>query len=558
METMNGWASVLCDSLEKVRHDVTPSPLDDRVPLVAYRGQTVSVQLAVWAPAVPGLDVLSTTDVRVDAPAGVRVTASAVDLVPVQHPAPSDADDGFLDHAPGLYPDLLRPVGGPSAGGVEVPFDAQAGQWRALWIDLQVPEEAEAVTGTVEVSVVAEGSLVGSHAVGLRIAAVALPPLSIHNTHWFHCDGLAQYYGDEVFGEDHWRAIDAFLGAAAEIRANTILTPAWTPPIDTAEGMDRLSTQLVDITLADGGYTFDFTKLRRWLGICRRHGFTTIELPHLFTQWGAYFTPAIHVMTDEGPQKRFGWHVAATDPSYRQFLEVFLPELRRFLDAEWAGDVVFHVSDEPGPGQRPSYAAAREVVADLLEGCTVADALSDVEFLDDGLVQLPIVATDHAEPFLERGREFWLYYCVVQYRRVANRFIAMPSSRNRVIGTQLFLERAAGFLHWGFNFYNSQFSRRPVNPFLDTCAGGGFVGGDSFLVYPGPGRVPLHSIRSRVFAEAMDDHRAMQLLASLADEDLVRDVVQPDGPITLTEYPLDASHYRRVAARLFEEITARL
>ncbi len=558
MDTTNGWASVLCDSLEKVRHDVTPSPLDGRVPLVAYRGQTVSVQLAVWAPALPGLGVLSTVDVRVDVPAGVRVSASRVELVPVQFAAPGDADDGYLDHAPGLYPDLLRPIGEPSRQAAEVPFDVQAGQWRALWIDLGVPEEAAALDGAVDIRVLAGGSLVGTHGVALRVAAVALPPLSIANTHWFHCDGLAQYYGDEVFGEDHWRAIDAFLGAAAEIRANTILTPAWTPPIDTAEGTYRLPTQLVDITLADGVYTFDFTRLRRWLEICRRHGFTTIELPHLFTQWGAYATPAIYVNTPEGPRRRFGWDVGATDPAYRQFLAAFIPELRRFLDAEWEGDVVFHVSDEPDAGQRASYAAAHQVVADLLEGCTVADALSDVEFLDHGLVQLPIVATNHAAPFLGRGRDFWLYYCVAQYQEVANRFIAMPSSRSRVIGTQLFLERAAGFLHWGFNFYNSQFSRRPIDPFLDTCAGGGFMGGDSFLVYPGPGRVPLHSIRSRVFAEAMDDHRAMQLLAGLAGEDLVREVVQPDGPITLTEYPLDGSHYRRVAARLFEEITARL
>ena len=44
-------------------------------------------------------------------------------------------------------------------------------------------------------------------------------------------------------------------------------------------------------------------------------------------------------------------------------------------------------------------------------------------------------------------------YCVSQKRDVANRFIALPSVRNRVLGKQLFVHEAPGFLDWGFNFW---------------------------------------------------------------------------------------------------------
>src|SRR6185437_4292498 len=97
---------------------------------------------------------------------------------------------------------------------------------------------------------------------------------------------------------------------------------------------------------------------------------------------------------------------------------------------------------------------AQSMVADLLEGRRIVDALSDFAFYDSGAVQVPVVATDAIAAFLEsRPAELWAYYCVSQDRDVANRFFALPSARNRVIGHQLFRFGIQGFLHWGFNFY---------------------------------------------------------------------------------------------------------
>ena len=196
--------------------------------------------------------------------------------------------------------------------------------------------------------------------------------------------------------------------------------------------------------------------------------------------------------------------------------EQLIPYLISLLDEEWGIDrVIFHISDEPTEEHLESYSAAKAVVTDLLAGMTVVDAISSFEFFQRGLVFLPVVATDHARPFLDHGVEpLWLYYWSVQDEGVANRFIAMSSFHNRVLGHQLYLSGASGFLHWGFNFYNSQFSTRSINPFLDTSAGGGFYGGDAFMVYPGPGGEPLTSIRYEVFREAI--HRSPSRSSSRA------------------------------------------
>ncbi|MDO5736476.1 MAG: hypothetical protein Q4P15_08375 [Propionibacteriaceae bacterium] len=56
----------------------------------------------------------------------------------------------------------------------------------------------------------------------------------------------------------------------------------------------------------------------------------------------------------------------------------------------------------------------------------------------------------------------------------------------------------------------------------------------------------------------MDDHRAMQLLASVAGDAAVRDIADPDGELTLTSSPTDPDDYRRVTARLAEAISQHL
>lgn len=81
---------------------------------------------------------------------------------------------------------------------------------------------------------------------------------------------------------------------------------------------------------------------------------------------------------------------------------------------------------------------------------------------------------------------------------LANQFLNMPSARNRILGCQLWLNEAKGFLHWGFNFYNDGLSHRSIDPFRETDAGGHFPAGDSFVVYPGEDGA-LDSLRLEVF-----------------------------------------------------------
>ncbi|WP_147915891.1 DUF4091 domain-containing protein [Ruania zhangjianzhongii] len=551
------WTFHTVDSLTKVFADEPPRPAAAGASLSGFLGEVLSVQIAFLPPATESLNALPALRVSLGGAVAEHVRLSTVELVPATLLAFDGHDEGYLRDTPGLYPDLLRPLG------PEATIPPAIGYWRALWIDLCVDDEELAGSSelTVQLSDAESGAVLHQTTIPVQVHPHRLPELDIVNTHWLHADCLADYYRVQPFGEEHWRVVDAFIGAAAGMGVNSVLTPTWTPPLDTAVGHTRTPVQLVQISHDGGGYQFRFDLLGRWLRLCVKHGMRAVEIAHLFTQWGATATPAIYVDTPAGTEQWFGWEVPATDPRYRELMAALLPQLRAYLAEHWSGEVIFHISDEPREQMLPDYRAAREVVADLLDGALVADALSDYAFAREGVVDTPIVATNHVGEFLAAGVSPWVYYCVSQHRDVANRFISMPSLRNRVLGRQLFAAAAPGFLHWGFNFWNAQFSLGQVDPFTDTSARGAFPAGDAFIVYPGEDGTALASIRYRVFAQAMADHRALQLLRDLTDTETARAMIDQDGTLGYDTFSYDSEHYltsrRAVDERIVTELARR-
>ncbi|WP_371402802.1 DUF4091 domain-containing protein [Kribbella sp. NBC_00662] len=542
------WEFVVCDALAKVHPIRDPRPVRAETRFQAFLGEPASFQLAYRPPLEPTFRDPSPLQVRVEGAAADLVAVSSVELVPCSFVALPEHDDGYEFDEPGLYPDLLRPV---SNGEAPVRF----GAWAALWFDVTTTDPARA--GVHELTIVltsSDGRELHRAPVTVELTGIEVPPLDIVSSHWMHLDALADHYGLEVFSEEHWNVVERFMASAAEMGATSLLAPVWTPPLDTAVGSYRTVVQLVDITESGDGYEFGFDRLRRWLELCRRTGITGVEVAHLFTQWGARATPGIIVN-----QKRvFGWDVPATDASYRKLMEALLPALQAVLDEEWDRDhVVFHISDEPsGEEGLATYLAAKAVVADLLKGWTVVDALSEHSFYTSGAVAVPVVATDHVEPFLaERPERLWVYYCVSQDRDVANRFIGMPSARNRALGHQLFAAGVDGFLHWGFNFWYTWHSIRRVNPFEDTSAGGAFPSGDAFAVYPGRDGTPWPSIRHRVFAQAMWDHRALQAIRAAHGGTAALDVIDADRTLRFDRPVLDPEHYYESRRRMTAALT---
>ena len=502
--------SVLTSSLEKGFVDQRPSDFSPFSSAVMLKNQHLSCQLMLRVP-------VGERGMRVALTLGGSAAPYAkwynVRQIPVLFPTygPESIDDNYLRKTPGLYPDLLEP---PHYRGR---IQLVSGLLQGVWITIAPEGKLEAGEHTLTVRITNDkDEELALHTLKLQVIDASLPNHGMMLTQWFHSDCLASYYRVPVFSERHWEIIGNYLRTAVEYGQNMILTPLFTPPLDTEVGGERLTVQLVDVTVnEDASYTFAYDKLDRWVALCHACGMRYFEMSHLFTQWGAAHAPKIVAWVNGQEKRIFGWDTDAAGEEYATFLKAFLPSLIEHLKALGIDkNCKFHLSDEPSGSCLEQYRHAKTVVSEALEGYDIMDALSSFDFYRDGLVSLPIPGNDHIAPFLEAGVEgLWTYYCCVQCQDVSNRFISMPSWRNRALGMQCFKYDIAGFLHWGFNFYNNMYSVDAINPYLDTEGEQQVPAGDAFLVYPAPDGTALPSIRLMVFREALEDLAALKLCA---------------------------------------------
>ena len=130
----------------------------------------------------------------------------------------------------------------------------------------------------------------------------------------------------------------------------------------------------------------------------------------------------------------------------------------------------------------------------------------------------------------------------------------MPLQRTRIIGLQLYASGVQGFLHWGFNFYNTAFSVEEVNPYADTSAGGVFPSGDCFIVYP-DGDGVLMTIRAESINEAFQDYRLCLLLENKIGKTAVKEILTSFGISDYNVYPRSVSNHNEMRKKLIEYIT---
>ncbi len=513
----------LTSSLEKVFSDMAIMQFPALSRLSMLKGERVSFQLITTLnyenKAPDNSSKVNLTPV-IGGKLAEFVTLRQVKSVPVELPVNVDVgyDEQYLRIEPGMYPDLLAPL--DYDGKIVV----KRNMLSAVWVDITLPRDTE-LSGEYELTL----ELTSNHGeviiekLTVDVIPAVLPEQTMYMTQWFHCDCLASYYNVPVWSEEHWRIVENFARVAVKNGINLLLTPVFTPPLDTAPSGERLTNQLIGVTVKNGKYEFDFTLLDRWVDMCDRVGVKYFEISHLFTQWGAQHAPKVMATVDGEYKRIFGWETDATSDEYVTFLRTFLTAFIAHMKKNGNDKRCFyHISDEPQIQHLESYKAAKGAVEDLLDGYMIMDALSDYDFFEAGIVSTPIPVNTSIAPFIENNvKDLWTYYCCGQCIKVSNRLVAMPSWRNRSIGMQMFKFDIVGFLQWGYNFYNSFHSVSYVNPYLDLSGGHWVPAGDTFSVYPGTGGEALESLRIVVFHDALEDVSAMKLCASLYSKEEV-------------------------------------
>ncbi len=467
----------------------------------------------------------------------LSVSFERIEHLPVRFPChPTRFDDNYLRRTPGLYPDLLIPM---SVGEtVLIP----RGIVSSIYGTVHIPEDIEAGDYTIEVGFETEKGDAILSSFTLHVVNAVLPKQEILVAQWIHYDCIADAHELEIFSEAHWNAIENYLQVAVQHGINTILTPVFTPPLDTAVGGERPTVQLVDVEKTESGYRFGFEKLRRFVALCQKLGVERYEISHLFTQWGAYHAPKIMATVNGEYQRIFGWETDAASDEYITFLRAFLASFIEEMKALGVADrMIFHISDEPKLEHLEQYKTVKAKIADMLADYPIYDALSDFDFYETGAVDHPIPSSDAIVPFLHADiKDLWTYYCCGQWKDVSNRYLAMPLARTRIIGAQFWKYGIAGFLHWGYNFWYTRFSIRKINPYVITDGDAFAPAGDAFSVYPATEGKPYRSLRLVAFQEALYDLSALKLAEERCGREAVLSILDAQGEMTFSSYPKEA------------------
>ena len=506
-------------SLKKI-YDSDKMPTDEYKGFSMLKNEKKSFQLAIEATEDCAVDLTYEGTVK-------NMRIYTVEHIRSDFPMwKKGADDYYRFSKSGYYPDLL------------LPFDGKANVKKGitvLWLEVDAAQ-----------------SDIGKHriefTVGEKKASIEIEIINAEldfkdfvYTCWFHTDCLMSYYKFDAFSDEYWRVTENFLKTAREYGMNCVLTPIFTPPLDTKKGKERPTVQLIDITVKNGIYSFNFDKLTQWIEMAHRCGIEYFELAHFYTQWGAKHAPKIMATVDGTYKKIFGWKTRANSRKYKHFLTMLSVELKKYLEERnLRNKVLIHVSDEPNKAMLRSYKKASMHIHSLFEGYKIVDALSDYSFYEKKIVSNPIPATDHIDKFIDKADNLWTYYCSAQKsHNVANRFFCNDSIRTRVIGYQMFKFDIRGFLHWGYNFYYKRLSKGLVNPYEVTDAGKEFPSGDSFIVYPAEDSTAYHSLRLKVFYDALQDMAALNTLEKLTDKKTCLSIIEEQGKHNLTfkEYP---------------------
>lgn len=161
--------------LVKVFPEEAPVEMTENMRYSGLKGETVSFQAAYYGACM----TKEYAQVAVDSEIRDWIRIRSVELVPSAYPCNAAYDDNYLRTTPGMFPDLLRDLEDSKAALIPR-------QWRALWIDAEIPEDAGAGSYEIVISLKNEkGEDLCSGRGEIKVIDALLPTQKLYHTEWF-------------------------------------------------------------------------------------------------------------------------------------------------------------------------------------------------------------------------------------------------------------------------------------------------------------------------------------------------------------------------------------
>lgn len=390
--------------------------------------------------------------------------------------------------------------------GHETRCDHPAGVHRAVWYEVNVPQDAEPglYKGTVTASAAGCTSVVQE--VELRVLPATLPAPAdwkIHLDLWQHPQSVARWHDVEPWSPEHFALMRPLMQRLAQAGQKCItcalLDEAWN-----AQTYDWFPGMVRWVRGRDGVMRYDYSALDAWIHFM--HDEIGIR-----GQISCYSMLPWHL--------KVLYHDEATGqdaylnarPGTAQFAAVWAPFLRDFhrhmQEKGWAEKTCIAIDERPDHMVRE----AMRLVKENAPSFRIASAVDKPSELTRDVYNISPVLT-HAGTALgsllqERktaGKITTFYVCM--HPLVPNTYTTSAPAEAEWLGFFAAANHLDGFLRWAYNSW----TRNP----LESTDFGTWTTGDCFLVYPGN----RSSIRFERLRDGIEEYEKINLLRARASE----------------------------------------
>lgn len=527
--------------MEKIFRDTEPKQTEFCTR--AYAGEPLCFQVCVTTTVTGRLYV------ETDSDAAEFLEIEEVKYVPSLVADYEDPDDYriFTERTSTYYPDLLQTAGRA--------LKVVRGYWSTLFVTVKAGLPAGGHYIKFRMGDYEYRDVLVEETFCFSVSEAALVPCDIPVSCWIYYDSIAKAHEKTLFSARYYKILKNYFRHATKNGINTVFVPLFSHPQRDVRGKTPEIVQLLGVREENGAFGYDFSRLEKFLDTAIHCGYTYFEFSHVASQQGADHCPKIVGEKNGEMCALFDCGVPATDERYLRFLRGAFSGVYRILQKKGIADrAFFHISDEPQKTSAEKYMKIGKFMREILPEANLIDAVSDACFANADFLTYPVAATNRAKAF--ENRDFWAYYCCDQSGGyLSNRFFNFPLLRTRVIGVQLYLNGAKGFLHWAYNYWLNLSTLEYIDPVLCSDGGGIMPSGDCYLIYPDKTACgAFSSLREKAFADGLRDYRALKTLETAKGRAYVLKILKKFGFDGFSQYPHDEKTFLRFSDMLLREI----
>lgn len=459
--------------------NISLASLPNELNLQAWRGERCSTQLAVQANGPARQLSVSCTSLS----NGEKCIPTTVSLIryTVAHGTPTA--------------DII---------GGETTCDNPAGVNRGIWLQIDVPQNAEPGIYQGQVIVSAEGCAETRQTIRLNVSEETLPSpeqWKLYLDLWQHPQAVARWHDVAPWSPEHFALLRPLMkrlaAAGQKCITTTLLDEAWN-----GQTYDTFPSMVRWIRGVDGQMHYDYTALDAWVSFM--HDEIGIR-----GQISCYTMIPWHLRVrffDEATGRYDSIRAVPGTPEYTELWAPFLRDFHAHMQQKgWAGKTCISIDERPDNMVR----AAMKLLEQEAPSFRISSAVDKPSDLTREVYSIAPVIT-HAGTALgdllkERqaaGKLTSFYVCL--HPKKPNTFTHSTPAEAEWLGFFAAANHLDGFLRWAYNSWNR-------NPFECTD----FVhwpSGDCFLVYPGN----RSSIRFERLRDGIENYEKINLLRARA------------------------------------------